>query len=420
MTGMRIPGKIPDHKRKKCARWLDGNIQDVRMRALAREYCWAPIVLYTGSGVSTGPREPVKGVRYGLPTWFSLLKQVSGEPDSTGWPDDPWLAADRAVKLCGGREKFKERLKGLICSGHHYRGYGQLNGKLLANAPTLRAVAAFCGQINGQIINPDIEKPRLVHFRSAANPRIHAVLTANYDCFLESAGSNLYRNSPLRPVTALGSVAGSASRIPVFHIHGYVPHPFYQDESREQTINELIITRSDYEKHWRPDDVFGTTMGPQIHYFRYFTVLFVGFSFVDEYVCRLLRHIYDDYLSHAGRTHYALLEEERVRERGESFFLERGVTPIVYQNHDEIPSILGQLYQAGLATDQIVAGETCPTQVSLPEMLVKKHKLTKNSYHYSTGNLWKIMLACRNESVNASLVREFRAVGNELPRGSGN
>lgn len=410
MTAMRIPGRFGQKERDRCEQWIEQNIREGRIRDLAGEYCQHPIVLYTGSGVSTCPAAAKDGKPYGLPTWFPLLQQVSGQPDSTGWPDDPWRAADKAVELCGGREEFKRRLRQLIQSAHNYRGYGQLKGPFVKNARTLNAVAAFCGQITGRIINLQLENPKLVHYRSAANPRVHAVLTANYDCFLEAAGSNLYRNSPLKPVTALGSLAGSASRIPVFHIHGYVPHPLYQNEGREQTIDELIITRRDYEEHWRADDVFGTTMGPQIHYLRYFTVLFVGFSFVDEYVCKLLHRVYDDYLSHTNRTHFALLGEKRVRECGESFFLDMGITPIVYQTPNEIPDILGQVYKAGLATDRIVAGEEPATQIILPELLVRKHTPTQGTYQYSIDNIWEIMLACRNESVNASLVREIETL----------
>ena len=407
-----IPGKIPKNRRVECERWIEEHIQDEGLRALASEYWQTPIALYTGSGVSTCSPVPGVAQRYGLPTWFPMLGQVSGEPDSTVWPENPWEAAQKAVELCGGRDEFKRRLRQLIQSAQNYRGKGQLKGTFVTHADTLRAVAAFCGQLSGRIINPEQKEPRIAHFRTSANPRVRAVLTSNYDCFLEAAGSNLYRNSPLKPVTALGSRAGSMSRIPVFHIHGYVPHPLHQSEEREQTVDELVITKEDYQKYWKPEDVFGTTMGPQIHYLRYFTILFVGFSFVDEYVCKLLRQVYADYLSSAGRTHFALLEERLVRERGRAFFQEMGITPIEYQHHDEIPDKLGQVYRAGLAADRIVAGEKPVTQIPLPEMLVKKHTLTNRTYQYPLEGIWEIMLACRNESVNASLLRRIETFEN--------
>jgi hypothetical protein len=56
----------------------------------------------------------------------------------------------------------------------------------------------------------------------------------------------------------------------------------------------LVIRAEDYERAWNERDVFGTTMAPQIHYLRHYTVLFIGFSFADQYVCTLLRRLKKD------------------------------------------------------------------------------------------------------------------------------
>ena len=366
------------------------------MRTLVHEYCRAPIVLYTGAGVSTGPPKPIKGKTFGLPTWFALLEKIAGEK----LPRDPWDAADQAVKLSGNPERFEEKLKKLVESPDNYtRRYGQLSSTFVSNAPTLRAVAAFSGRLTGRIVS---EKAKgKAHFRSASNPRLHAVVTSNYDCFLESAGSSIYRKSPLQPVTALGSSAASATRIPVFHIHGYVPHPFYHLEERQGAVDRLVITRQDYENVWNRKDVFGTTMGPQIHYLRYYTVLFVGFSFADEYVLRLLRHVHEDYLGHADRTHFALMTKEEARAKGDNFFAEIGVTPITYGRHDEIPEWLGRLYSAGLAADRILEGDQPTAPTRLPEVQTKSHQPTGRRYSYSHAAIWQIVQHSRNEGVGA-------------------
>lgn len=409
MAPTGITSRVLASRRRRCEQWIEENVRNGSIRRLVRVYWHHPIVLYTGAGVSTGPAEELKGKRYGLPTWPVLLRQIAGRLDAEKWPSDPWKAADKAVRLSGGRRQFKRRLKQLIETEHFYTGkYGQLCATFVGQAPTLNAVAAFCGQITGRIKNPREPQPSRIHYRSAANPRIHAVLTANYDCFLESAASNLYRRSPLQPVTALGSVAGSTTRIPVFHVHGYVPHPFYQRDDRKPTIDELIITRKDYDEHWKPHDVFGTTMGPQIHYLRYFTVLFIGFSFADEYVCELLRRVYNDYLCHAGRSHFALVKDSEVEDKGMPFFKEMGIEPIVYSDYDEIPSLLATVYRAGLVTDRIVAGETTVnqiTQVTLPEFRTRESSPTAYRYGYSHDDIWNLMMALRNESVAASKVR---------------
>ncbi len=407
---MTTKGKTRSQKIRECNKWVENNIKDPQINKLISQYWQHSIVLYTGAGVSAGPREPVEGIEYGLPGWIDLLKKVSKTPESEEWPEDPWLAADMAKNACGGYLEFDEKLKKFIQLPVNYiESNGQLAGKFVSHAGTLKAVAAFCGQLTGRIKNPEKDNSTKIHFRSIANPRIQAVLTSNYDCFLESAASNIYRKSPLKPVTALGSQAGSSIRIPVFHIHGYVPHPFYQKKERKQIINELIITKSQYESHWDREDVFGTTMGPQIHYLRYFTVLFIGFSFADEYVRKLLRQIYKDYLFDAGRTHFALLQEKIVKKYGESFFSEMGISPITYDKHEKIPEILGQLYKAGLVTDNIMKGKDPNAKISLPELLVMTHAPLKHNYTYDIEHIWEIMKSCRSESITKGLAKKYES-----------
>lgn len=401
-------GKIPYKKFKECLRWTDENIKDNNLRTLVNEYWQNSLVLYTGAGVSSGPSKPIKNKKFGLPSWMDMLKHLSKQKNTDEWPEDPWEAADLAVGEYDETKEFKKRLADIIQSKNNYsENYGQLNWKFIANAPTLNAVAAFCGKLIGRITNPNIKNPRIVSYRSSANPKVRAVLTSNYDCFLEAAASNLFRKSPLKPVTVLGSLGESLGRIPVFHIHGYVPHPYHQKKSVKQTISNLIITRSDYEKSWRSDDIFGSTMGPQIHYLRYFTVLFIGFSFADKYVYKLLRHINDNYLKYKNRSHFALLQDQYVKEQGESFFENIGIKPIIYKEHDDIPSILGQVYEAGLVTDRILSGKTPVTQIKLPAFLVKEHTPTNYECSYSTNDIWKLMMSCRNESVNSNIVKKF-------------
>jgi hypothetical protein len=377
------------------------------MRSLVRAYCRAPIVLYTGAGVSTGPAELVQGRKFGLPNWLSLLREAAGAKPEETWPGDPWDAADKASDMCGGTDVFKKTLRTMVQQPDNYTPKnGQLRAPFVNNAPTLRSVAAFSGRLTERIFNSNAKPRANVHFRSSANPRLHAVISANYDCFLESGASSIYRKGPLKPVTALGSSAASTTRIPVFHIHGYVPHPFWQQEDRKQAVDRLVVTREDYENVWKKDDVFGTTMGPQIHFLRYYTVLFIGFSFTDEYVNELLRRVNRDYLRHTARTHFALLHEPEVRKRGDRLFSELGVTPIKYSNHEEIPDLLGRLYQAGLVTDRILDEEEPDAPTVLPEVRVKTQELTGRRYRYSHKAVWALMQRCRNERVGFGFVDE--------------
>jgi len=383
------------------------------------------VVIYTGAGVSTSPQKLIEGKRYGIPLWIPLLEQISELRDINDWPKltnripipnikeddkDPFTVVHETIKKCGGKEEFFFRLKEIIKWDDNYiDSNGQLCSTFISNAPTLNAVSSFCGRLDGRVFDKDNPEPDRITFHSTLNNRIRAVLTTNYDCFLESAASNMYRKSPLKPVTAKGSRAGHIKRIPVFHIHGYIHHPKFQRSStkeRELTIKDLVITRDEYEKQWNPKDVFGITMGPQIHYLRYFTVIFIGFSFEDKYVCNLLRQINKDYLKSAKRTHLALVSQKEVDSKPDSFYDEMGITPVIYTNHKDIPDLLFKVYRAGLQKDNELTNSSSDC-VILPQLKNRIHTPTGKNYKYSHEGIWDIMMSCRNESVSKGKVNKY-------------
>ena len=401
--------KLPERVRKKCERWIDEHIEKGPLRDLSHIYSLYPIVLYVGAGISTAlnPESDCGDKpKYGLPTWSELLKEVAGQTTASDWPEDPWKAATRAVRTCGGKKKFKKLLKERIAHPLNYlKNNGQLPGPFLKKAPTLNSVASFCGKITGRVRNPEKTNSNRIHYRSSANPRVHAVLSGNYDCFLESAASNVYRKSPLKPVTALGSMAGSSTRIPVFHFHGYVPHLFHQKKEAEPLIDDLVITREDYEKHWNVKDVFGTTMAPQIHYLRYYTVLFIGFSFKDDYVCNLLEQIHKRHLSKSNRTHFALVKSDDFSSDRKKYLESIGITLIECHDYCEIPAKLGEIYKVGLVCDQIIKENTSELKTQLPEFHTAEFIPTGNYYEYSIDKLWDLVMALRNESVPLGMIQ---------------
>jgi hypothetical protein len=205
----------------------------------------------------------------------------------------------------------------------------------------------------------------------------------------------------------LGSFAASATRIPVFHVHGYVHHPSYPTDERPPSVDRLVITLEDYEHVWKRKDVFGTTMGPQIHYLRYFTALFIGFSFTDKYVCNLLKQVNRDYLQHTNRTHFALLPNYEIQAKGQNFFEEIGVSPIGYSNHSEIPDLLEKIYESGLIADQILSGKSENSDIIIPEVLVRTHLPTTRSYGYPSKAIFQLAQHLRNENASASLVNKL-------------
>ena len=89
----------------------------------------------------------------------------------------------------------------------------------------------------------------------------------------------------------------------------------------------------------------------------------------------------------------------------ESFFKDMGITPIIYKDHDDIPDLLGQVYQSGLQYDSMTFGPKSKKQIALPGLLTKKHIPVGKTYYYPVDKIWGLMKACRLETVNASKVK---------------
>ena len=386
--------------------YLDHSFADSpTLRAFAEAYGREPIVLYTGAGVSRGFETKLAGEtrEYGLPTWLPLLREVvreGGGSDSAVTCANPWQAADEAVASCGGRERFEQSLSAVISRPHNYeRHNGQLAGPLVSGGTTLRATAAFCGRLSAQIAEAPRGRAtsRRTWFTTVRNDRVAAVLTANYDCFLESASSNLFRKPVLKPVTALGSLAASLTRTPVFHIHGFVSHPFWHEE-RVPMVPGLVIRTEDYERAWNEKDVFGTTMAPQIHYLRHYTVLFVGFSFADQYVCRLLGRLQQEFAGNTYRSHFALVPQDGPTDAELGAL---GVQAIRWRIPENIATMLGRIYASALR----VEGRTT---LELPVVQKRTHEPTGETVAYPLDRVWELLTACRNEGVPAGLARRCR------------
>ena len=87
---------------------------------------------------------------------------------------------------------------------------------------------------------------------------------------------------------------------------------------------------------------------------------------------------------------------------------------VAYQNHGEIPSILGKIYKAGLVADRI-SDEKPITDITLPEVIERRHIRTKRNYMYKIVNIWDIMQKCRNEGVPANFVEKVEWLLFSLP-----
>jgi len=359
-------------------------------------YLSFPIVLYAGAGVPIGS---------GLPDWDGLLARAAGTlgvDDYRESSSDPWVAADDIVAAKGNRA-LQKALERIIQDDELYRrSHGQLAARAL-EAATLRAVVAFSGVPSERVAS----RSDWVTFSFAPNRRLAAVLTTNFDCLLEAASTNFYRRPLLKPVAAKGSSAGDLDQIPVFHVHGYVPHPHptrtrrgrRKQADRRPSVKDLVVTTEAYQRQWNREDAYGATIAPQIHLLRHYVTLFVGFSFRDAAVRGLLEELRREFQG-TNRSHFAFVDGgtyRRVRARG---FEAMGVRPIVWEDPGEIREWLGRLYCAGLERDH-------GKRVEIPLVRKVSHQPTGKRFDLSAAACWELARSCRNGMLRRERVAEL-------------
>ena len=235
----------------------------------------------------------------------------------------------------------------------------------------MNALVACCAKFAAGKISRDRNGQRFAVYQRSINPRVHGIISSNYDPFLEAASSTMFRIPILKPVAAQGSSTGDLTQIPVFHIHGYVPLPGeLQGSTSHIPMVGPVITTSDYKSAWKVNDAYNFTMGPQIHILRNYSVLFIGFSFRDEWVNDLLRTLNKERKKREMKAekqvekegnkrkeralrlyHYAIMKEDKIKSKGYDFFDELGVKAIPVRDYAQIKDLLGHLYQQGLAHD---------------------------------------------------------------------
>lgn len=417
VTGRRAAEGFEDKVMKDDLHNLPHCLRTTEFNLLADHYRKSPIALYTGAGVSTS-----KSRDFGMASWEDLLEkalvaQAGTDSEILGmlrrkrekeWRDEPWKMADwlgkkigkkklqkSLVKVVQSEQNFPARRRSMIEGGKQYK---QLNGDFLANASTLNSICAFCATLTAEV-----EGTKDPTYRVAPNPRVYAVVTSNYDPFLEAASSNMFIRHRLKPVGRYGSSVGNLHQIPVFHIHGYVPYPEEGDQDREEAIPPMVdpvLTTADYEKAWT-DSALSFTMNPQIHILRHYCTLFIGFSFRDKWINDLLNKLNTEREARGPDRlyHFALIIEAEVEKRGRGFFDRLGVKPIQLGNNGEIPTVLNHLYLTGLAEDHRSDRIRLPIEAKKGRKKASREPATECFTTISPDSFWDHLYNCRNCAV---------------------
>ncbi len=415
---------------------------DSNFAELKSHYRMRPLVLYTGAGTSWARSD-----KFGLGGWNGFIKRILseyGQLDNASlnefhdklekeWGSEPWQMADWVANKCG-INNFRNLVAGLISqiiSKNSSRASRIVPG-FLDNAPTLNAITAFCTMILGVTdltISATMFDTYYITYHYTPNNRIRAIVTSNYDPFLELAASKMYQKPIFGPVAPSDLLH---ERIPVFHIHGYVPpkEDMYEivpsrlkttvsDKVRDamitrsqdiESFHNPVLTSQDYREAWESESMYSTTLSPQIHYLRYFTTLFIGFSFRDKWVLNLLKKLKSKReergsVKMLGRKapikHFAILSKKEVDLKGVDFFKEHGISPIALNDFSELPHLLGKVYQEGIIQKHGGLGQKIQLYSRILSKRHKKKKKVPMEYLWvSPSQYWEDLFTCRDGEVN--------------------
>jgi len=290
--------------------------------------------VFTGAGVSFTEDE-----RYRAPEWkkllfntLKLLLSEKGEAEVQNiWEDlqarypDHWDLATGIKGWAKNEQDYLAKLRtAVLRENESLEKYKRLKQGNLRKAHTLNAVIAFCSGVRYIRAHPCL----------GINPQIRAVVTTNYDFFLEAGATTKHQADRFKPI-ARTTAREEEGKLPVYHLHGYFP---YYDVPPEAP---LILDTDSYQKAYQPEgrvaEILKKFLGPT-------PTLFIGFSFEDKFLLDQL---------HKQRSpdveHFALLRagDDRPPDLLEKV-VKAGVSPILYQEHYEVGELLFEVYASTL------------------------------------------------------------------------
>ena len=299
------------------------------INSLRKAYKEKKLTLFLGAGVSMGSK---------LPSWEKLVllmyfNKIS-EEQMHGWrPFSNYLYAIAEWHLKNSseplevtarklRKHYTDSEQNLFIKDLYSMLYGtffeigypevQISKNFLRNNnTTLDAIAKLC---------------------EAPGKGVNAVVTYNYDSLVEIALEALGPQIIFRQIKENEKL--KAEKLPIFHVHGYVPLDDYKNGSKSE---EIVFTEDQY--HIIAEDHYSWSNLVQLQLLSNTTGLMVGLSLTDRNVRRLL-----DAVQHSpiNSTNYALLQKPDTK---------RPDDEVLDQIHQKAKEYLIDFEKSGLKTN---------------------------------------------------------------------
>lgn len=247
--------------------------QKAQIERAADWYRTENLVLVLGAGASAS---------YGLPDWNTLLQKLllitlksesNGQSDGSGGGD-----SDRTGLLAKTFSKVFEP-DNLIAARYLHGHFKRTNPK-----STLAFENAVRDALYSEAISAEesdlLKEIRQFCIAPGRSPNLDSIITYNYDDLLEKCLRNIEVEIPFSSIHARG-MKPKVNELPIYHVHGFLP-----EHGGLTAKNKIVLSESEYHEQYR--DVYGWSNLIQINKFKDYNCIFIGLSFSDPNLRRLL------------------------------------------------------------------------------------------------------------------------------------
>lgn len=249
-------------------RRIDEKTQNQKISVITGWYRSQRLVMVLGAGASQS---------YGLPDWNTLLQKlllitIKSDDEENG------IGLEKAGVLARTFTRIFE--PNSLISARYLNNYFKKRkpDSKLAFENAIRD--ALYVEIKTDEDSDLLKEVRQFCIAAGKSPNLDSIITYNYDDLMEQCLRNIGIDIPFMPIHARG-MKHEQHQLPIYHVHGYLPQ-----KGQLTTKNRVVLSEDGY--HQQYSDVYGWSNLIQINKFKDHNCLFIGLSFSDPNLRRLL------------------------------------------------------------------------------------------------------------------------------------
>jgi len=312
--------------------------REQQMAQLSAAYRNSQLVLVLGAGIT---------IEHGVPDWNTLLQKLFIEVIMSETAE----TAERSLVLAQLFTEFgmSDPLIAARYLSLHYRNSPAGHRELCLEEAVRTALYDRLAVRKDSALFKELGQ---LCAAAGNRPRLDSMITYNYDDLLETWLADLAIDIPFKAIYASGQHP-DYGQLPIYHVHGFLPQKGALSKANKITLSEDIY-------HQQYSDIYSWNNIVQINKFTEQVCIFIGLSFTDPNLRRLL-DIARLQRGAAGAEHYLVKKHYRAEA-----FLEQ------LQRYLELnPGALEEQQRASLALD-----ETVRYLVKITELFEEKDALS--------------------------------------------